>query len=246
MLPLLILKTGHTLPVIQAKQGDFEALFAKFCNPDLDIETCSVCDGDPLPKSSQFSGIIISGSPQMVTDPHPWIDVMTSWLKPLIGQLPILGVCFGHQFLAQCLGGKVGYNPRGRQIGTTNVFRLGNDDDPIFSSLPKQFLAQTTHSQCVIQLPSQVTHLAGSDLDQNHAFRYGDNCWGIQFHPEFDAWIIQQYLEARQIEIKNEGLNWSEIYRNTHDKSQGKLVLEAFIQFISTAKIQPQPLSAPV
>ena len=82
----------------------------------------NVHEGDALPPITQLSGIIITGSPAMVTEQQPWMLALAAWLPSVINaNLPLLGICFGHQILAQTLGGTVGYHPQGREIGTVDI-----------------------------------------------------------------------------------------------------------------------------
>src|SRR5690606_28142940 len=122
--------------------------------------------------------------------------------------LPVLGICYGHQLLAYACGGRVDYHPAGREIGTVDVsLTQSSRTDPLLADLPMDFPAHATHSQSVLELPANAVHLARSAHDNHHAFRVGTAAWGLQFHPEFDAAIMKTYIEERAGDLREEGLD---------------------------------------
>jgi GMP synthase (glutamine-hydrolysing) len=109
--------------------------------------------------------------------------------------------------LAHALGGEVGPNPRGRQIGTKTT-RLTKQAaaDPLFGDLPESFNVQTSHMESVLRLPQGAVRLASTPLDPNHAFRMGSAAWGVQFHPEFNTAVMSGYIETREALLLDEGM----------------------------------------
>ena len=98
------------------------------------------------------------------------------------------------------------YNPHGEEMGTTEVSLLeAASRDPLLCGLPARIKVHVSHSQSVTRLPPGAVRLAENAWDRNQAFRFGDCVWGVQFHPEFDAEIMQAYADkesrALQIEI---------------------------------------------
>ncbi|RLC04613.1 MAG: glutamine amidotransferase [Deltaproteobacteria bacterium] len=197
MKPLLIIKMGHTMPHLAKRRGDFEDwIVLPLKGQDLTIAIVSPYTGEPLPRPEHFSGIIITGSHAMVTDREAWSEHTAAWVPRVIeAGVPLLGICYGHQLLANALGGVVGSSPIGIELGTVNV-RLNGDaaKDPLFKYTPTAFKAHASHSQSVIQLPPDAVLLASSKNEPNHAFSIGPHAWGLQFHPEFDADIMKTYI----------------------------------------------------
>jgi GMP synthase (glutamine-hydrolysing) len=149
---------------------------------------------------------------------------------------PVLGVCFGHQILAQALGGEVARNPRGREIGTVRVQRVA--DDPIFAGLPRSFDVHATHVDAVARLPPGAEILATTSLDDVAAFRVGTTVKAVQFHPEFDADVMRGYLRARAHLVRAEGGDPDALLARVHDGVRGPDVLR---NFASRVVARPQP-----
>jgi GMP synthase (glutamine-hydrolysing) len=196
MAKLMIIKTGATMPSLKARRGDFEDwILAGMEIGPAQAEVCDIAAGHQLPKPSGAAGIVITGSHDMVTDHRDWSERAAGWLSEAVSKgVPTLGICYGHQLLAYALGGKVDYNPRGREMGTTEVTLLEPAvHDALLSGLPSPFQTHLCHAQSVLELPTGAVALASSPWDGNQAFRVDDCIWGVQFHPEFDADIMRAY-----------------------------------------------------
>ncbi len=231
--PIGLIKTGRTLPTLCRSHGDFEGMFRNLLDGHP-VTLVSVFDGEPLPDPEELCGAIITGSPRMVTERSAWMLAIEQWIRERVAEtLPLLGVCFGHQLIAQALGGKVTINPAGRQIGTVRVTRNESASDPLFQRLPISFWAQTTHLESVVELPPNAIRLAATQRDSNHAFRYGERTWGVQFHPEFDAQTVNAYLDERKGEIQAEGMDWEALRDTTHDETHGANIVHAFLEHIT-------------
>ncbi|MCK7545577.1 glutamine amidotransferase [Marinobacter bryozoorum] len=207
MAGILILKTGSTYADIQQGFGDFDRWFRarlERSDPPVVVDvTCEPRPGEP----SDWLGIIVTGSPAMVTDQEPWSENAAAWLREAARQqVPVLGVCYGHQLLAHALGGRVGFRPQGRESGTFDVSRTPEGgQDPLLGSLPPSFPAHLTHAQSVLALPPGAVLLAKSDGEPHQAFRVGSHAWGVQFHPEFTEAVMTAYLNTQADSLAKDG-----------------------------------------
>lgn len=231
---VVILKTGSTYPAIAETFGDFEDWFIAGLSSELDLTVVNVSGDDSPGEVSQWDGIVVTGSPAMVSEREPWSERTAQWLADAVGQgKPVLGVCYGHQLLAHALGGKVGYHPEGRESGTFEV-RLNEQavNDPLLGSLPKAFPAQLTHLQSVLELPATATLLASSDHEPHQAFRVGDCAWGVQFHPEFNAPIMRSYLEVQTPALREEQLDARALIDGVQDTPIASSLLRRFSDLV--------------
>ena len=200
---LWIIKTGDTLPAQRARHGDFEDWIAGGLNQapastQLALQTLDARTATAWPQPGQIAGVVVTGSPAMVTDREPWSERTAAWLASVVtARVPVLGICYGHQLLAHALGGEVAHHPDGVEIGTVTVARhAASEADPLLGDLPEHFPAQAVHWQSVRRLPPGAVLLAGNDFEPHHAFRVGRNAWGVQFHPEFSDEALRAYLEG--------------------------------------------------
>jgi GMP synthase (glutamine-hydrolysing) len=152
-----------------------------------------------------------------------------AWLREVVASgTPTFGICFGHQLLAQALGGEVQKNPRGREIGTVRIERTAAA--PIFADLPERFEAQVTHVDSVVRLPPGAEPLARSDREDYHAIRFTETCYGVQFHPEMDADVMRAYVETRREILAAEGFRVEEMLGEIHEAEAGRETLRNFVR----------------
>ena len=231
---ILILQTGTTLPQLAARRGDFAEWFVQAA--DLrrgDVETVRVDRGEPLPVAGRFAAVLVTGSASMVTERSEWSERAAGWLADAVhtNSAPVLGICYGHQLLAHGLGGRVDWNPRGRQIGTRMLQTTGQaSTDPLFAAVAPGFRAQTTHQQSVVEPPPGAQVLASSALDPYQALRFGERAWGLQFHPEFSAGIMAGYIRGRRERLLGEGLDPVSLLRECGPTPQAHRLLRRFVR----------------
>jgi GMP synthase (glutamine-hydrolysing) len=227
--PILLIKTGGTIEEIRPGSGDLEDWFARDMELDEFLQV-DVFRNQELPEPVAAAGIVITGSAAMVSEKEDWSERTAAWLRGAIAQkVPVLGICYGHQLLAHALGGKVGPNPKGRQIGTVATRLLANAaHDPLLGQLPASFPAQTTHQEVVLEVPPGAVRLAASPGDDNFAIRFVDRAWGLQFHPEFSAPVMSEYIQYRSSVLESEGLDPEQLQREVHDTPEARSVLTVF------------------
>ncbi|MFS2223907.1 glutamine amidotransferase [Pantoea sp. B65] len=167
--------------------------------------------GEQLPDFTHISAAILSGSWAMVTDHADWSERTAAWIRGAIDhQLPLLGVCYGHQLMSYALGGEVGDNPCGWERGLKPVQNLAPADE-LLSALPVQFDAWLSHRQSVLRPPAGAQVLARSALDECQIIRYSPLALSVQFHPEFDAQIMAACMpeESRDVSSTLQGPDWA-------------------------------------
>jgi len=163
---------------------------------DADLAEFEVTEGE-LPADHEFDGVVVTGSRASVYWDEAWIPPLVDWVAEAHEQeIPILGVCYGHQVLAEALGGRVA-GMDGFEIGYNEIERRPEaDDDALLDGLGNSFLAFTTHGDTVVDLPSAAELLAENEHGV-HAFRAG-NAWGVQFHPEYDIETAREVTEGKR------------------------------------------------
>lgn len=231
-LPILILKTGSTHAHIREQLGDFEDWIAaglRDGGAEVVVHDATASDAPP-PAHHSLAGVVITGSHAMVSECEPWSEALVPWLQAAVKQqMPVLGICYGHQLLAHALGGAVAHHPEGVEIGTVTVERQGAaDGDRLLGGLPETFPAQAVHWQSVRHLPPGAVLLASSAHEPHHAFRIGSCAWGVQFHPEFSDAALRAYLAGIGPLLAGEGLDAAGIAARLQPTPEAASVLPRF------------------
>ena len=243
MPPFLIIETGQPVASMR-RHGSFGHWIRVAAGLDRDdTVVVDVEHGDELPSREGFAGVIVTGSAAMVTDRLPWSEHTAAWLRDAAhAGLPLFGICYGHQLIAHALGGEVGPNEVGREMGTVRIhLRPQAQGDPLFAGLPDAFAAQATHLQSVLRPPVDATVLAHNDHDACHAFRWGEAAWGVQFHPEFSAGHMRGYIRARHDALAREQRCGKQLASEVHATPQARRILRRFIAH--ARRLQHAPVS---
>lgn len=139
---------------------------------------CEIHPFHKLPAPEGFRGLIVSGSPSGVNDP----DAPKPDLSPFIGHIPVLGICYGAQFISHTNGGRVAAGNT-REYGRSEFSPLGKD--PLFAGIDEHIKVWMSHGDSILSLPSGARLLGSTPNVKNAAFRLeGAPVWGLQFHPE--------------------------------------------------------------
>ena len=239
--PFLIIETGQPVASMR-RHGSFAHWIRVAAGLDRDAAVLlDVERGDPLPSREGFAGVIVTGSAAMVTDRHPWSERAAAWLRDAAhAGLPLFGICYGHQLIAHALGGEVGPNEEGREMGTVRIhLHPAAQGDPLFAGLPDVFAAQATHLQSVLRPPPGAVVLAHNDHDACHAFRWGEAAWGVQFHPEFSASHMRGYIRARHDALARENRCGKQLAGEVHAAPEPRKILRRFIAHARRARHAP-------
>ncbi|WP_420568112.1 type 1 glutamine amidotransferase [Thalassovita sp.] len=183
-----LLQTGHLPDEMLETTGDYSALFTRLLDGHgFQFHTWNVVDNE-LPDSPQEADAwLITGSKHGVYEDHAWISPLEKLIRQIVAAgLPLVGICFGHQIVAQALGGKVEKFQGGWAIGRHSYDLDGT-----------QLHLNAWHQDQVVTRPEGARVLASNDFCENAMLAYGDHILTIQPHPEFTAQEIQSLLEQR-------------------------------------------------
>ena len=221
------------MPVTRELRGSFFALIRETVATDWAGPWRQV-DGrgaDELPNPAEVAALILTGSAASVTSREPWMLRLEAYLRRAVdANLPILGICFGHQLLGQALGGRVGKNLHGREIGS--VLIEVTRKDPLLGGAPR-FLANSTHVDSVVELPPGAQVLARSALEPFAALRFAEHVYGVQFHPEVDAEVMLHYANARRQLLVEEGFDHDALCNAVKDTPDSAAILNRFARRVT-------------
>lgn len=183
-----ILQTGHSPDELRPTTGDYSNLFERLLDGQgFAFETYNVVDGDFPEGPDICDGWLITGSKHGAYEDHPWIPPLETLIRDVytLGK-PMIGVCFGHQIIAQALGGKVEKFTGGWAVG-----RQTYDWDGDTVAL------NAWHQDQVTRRPEAAAVVASNPFCENAALVYGNKVFTVQAHPEFNGDVIDGLIKYR-------------------------------------------------
>jgi GMP synthase (glutamine-hydrolysing) len=209
---------------------------------DADLVEFSASDGH-LPDHTEFDGVVVTGSRSSVYWDEAWIPPLIDYVaEAAAAGLPVLGVCYGHQVVAEALGGRVAGMDE-FEIGYNEVRHRG--DDELFAGVDEAFTVFTTHGDAVVELPPNATLLAENEHGV-HAFRDG-HCWGVQFHPEYDLETAREVTEGKRDRLGDARVDavLSEITPEAYDAAcEAKPLFDNFVAYARRLKADREAVAA--
>jgi GMP synthase (glutamine-hydrolysing) len=158
------------------------------------------CPSGEVPENFDFDGFVVTGSRASVYWDEEWIGTLKTWTGEAVrAGLPALGVCYGHQLLADVLGGSV--ESMGEyEIGYRTVEQDG--ENRLLDGVPEDMTVFTTHSDHVVEAPPGATVFARNEYGI-HGFRK-DNVFAVQFHPEYDMETAETVTQGKTDHLPDE------------------------------------------
>ncbi|QQK81705.1 type 1 glutamine amidotransferase [Salicibibacter cibi] len=178
---------------------------------DKEAKICRVDENEQLPGDLEaFDSLVILGGIMGANDmaDFPFINKsMFAVQKFHAAEKPILGICLGAQIIAKAFGATVGKMGE-TEFGITTLAKTEEGrKDPVFSGLPEYFSFMQFHEDS-FAMPPGAKRLATGEYCVNQAYRIGSKTYGVQFHPEVNASIVERWFVEKKETIENIEPNW--------------------------------------
>ena len=183
-----ILVTGHAPDELIPTTGDNDAMFRRLLDGQgFTFETYNVVDMEFPASADAADGWLITGSKHGAYDDLPFIAPLEDLIRKIYAaDRPLVGVCFGHQIIAQALGGKVEKFAKGWAVGRQTYNWKGDT-----------VALNAWHQDQVVQAPADATTCASNDFCEHAALVYGQKAFTVQAHPEFESVSIAGLAQFR-------------------------------------------------
>lgn len=183
-----ILKCGQSPEVIRGELGDYDSMFERLLDGRGFRFRSWHVEAMDFPKSiHEADGWLLTGSRHGVYEDHAFIPPLEAFIRAAYhDHVPMVGICFGHQIIAQALGGTVIKSPKGWAVGPQS-YDFGD----------QKITLNAWHQDQVVTVPPGAKTLAHNSFCENAALVYDDRALTIQAHPEFEDRFIQALLQHR-------------------------------------------------
>lgn len=192
-LRIAVLQTGRTIPEALEEHGDYDAMCKRMVGrTPAQADTFAVLDGYVPEALDGYDVVVITGSKHGVYEDHPWIPPLETLIQRTMdaGQT-MIGICFGHQIMAQALGGRAAKSDRGLGVGLMDYEFVDGEGNRAQRSL------YAWHQDQVLDAPPGSTVIASSEFCPIAGLRYGNQAISLQPHPEFTRGYMSALIEAR-------------------------------------------------
>lgn len=201
-----VLETGRPPEELAAEYGDYPGMVASWLEPfDATFRAYAVLDGE-LPNSPTDCDLwVITGSRFAVYEDHAWIGPIESFIRDCrAAGSKMIGICFGHQLIAQALGGRVEKSEKGWALGVHEYSTAGWPTS--LGPNPGSIRIQAFHQDQVISPPEGAITVATSDFCEFAGLWYPGFALTVQGHPEFPTRYISDLMEFRRGTVLPEAL----------------------------------------
>jgi len=194
-----ILETGRPSTAVEQSHGDYPQAFETLlAGNDFDFKTWDCLNGNIPDNVNAADGWLVTGSRNSVYEDLPWIPPLEEFIRDAYKDaVPLVGICFGHQLIAQALGGKVEKYKDGWMVGKKE-YKATNSDET--------FTLNAIHQDQVVEKPTDATLIASSDSCANAVLAYGNKALTIQPHPEFNKSFTIDLLESMGAKLPADAL----------------------------------------
>jgi GMP synthase-like glutamine amidotransferase len=193
---LAILETGKPPDPLLTRFGSYPTMFAELLGPGFAITSYDV-QAKELPAAPEaHAAYLVTGSPAGVYEDRPWIAPLKAFLQSAKGKAKLVGICFGHQIMAEAFGGRVEKSARGWGVGLQTLALCGSA--PFTAGEHSVSIPASHQDQIVVQPPGSRV-LAHSVFSPYGVLVYEDQpALSMQFHPEFSPAFAKALIEARR------------------------------------------------
>ncbi len=193
-----VLETGAPPAALRPRFGTYAGMFEALLGDGYDWRVYDVQTGAWPDRPEDNDAYLVTGSSAGVYETDAWIGALMDFLRAARGRARLVGVCFGHQAMAQAFGGRVIKSPRGWGVGLHTYDVRAHEP---WMDMAPTIAIPASHQDQVVELPPGARVLAASEITPFGMLEYGDQpAISLQLHPEFDPAYAVALIESRREE----------------------------------------------
>ncbi len=198
---LTILQLGQTPKAMSGKFAPYHEMFGAMfgaVGANFTYQVVDVLNGEKVPNPKDLQAVVVTGSAASVYEDLQWIEVIRLFIRSAHNSnLPMLGICFGHQIIADALGGVVEKSAKGWGLGR-HIYQV-HDNNAFSKNMPGEIAVPASHQDQVIVAPKAAKVFMASKFTPNAGLIYDNGAtMSIQPHPEFSAAYASGLCEVRR------------------------------------------------
>jgi len=229
---IALLQCDHVAEALQPAHGDIPDLFKNLFDrvaPEVSLDVFNVTIGEYPDSVNDYDGFISSGARYSVYDNDLWILRFKEFVRELYDHnRKFVGICFGHQMMAEALGGKCEKSDQGWGVGIKAV--KIHQKMPWMQPELDSYRMIVSHADQVIKIPENSVVLGGNSHCPCSIYTVGDNFLGIQAHPEFTVAFEKDIMDIRKDRIGQQAIDAA--IPTLNEKTDEAVVTRWIVQFI--------------
>ena len=225
---IAILETGVPPEALRDDYDDYPARFRALLGDGVPTTRFNVQEGRLPDDPSVFEGVVVTGSAAGVYEDHFWIPQLLDWLRAARGRTRMLGICFGHQAMAQAFGGRVEKSDKGWGVGLHRYDVVHHE--PWMFPKADSVAIPVSHQDQVVAISPDARIIAASDFTPHAGLAWGEDAASFQCHPEFQPDYAAALVELRRDRIPGHVANQAlETLRHPNDRALMTAWIRAFL-----------------
>lgn len=225
-----ILQTGELPAALLERFGpSYPDMIARMLGPGFVCTTFDVTRAEYPDTPEAFPAYLVTGSSAGAYEDLPWIAPLEEFLRRVKGRAKLVGICFGHQIMAQAFGGRVEKSDKGWGLGVHDYELAGSEPDAAGAA---SIAIAVSHQDQVIAPPPGARVVGGSAFTPHGILAYGDDALSFQCHPEFEPAFAAALIDLRRPHLADptEADIWAASLDRPDDRARVKEWIRAFLK----------------